>query len=343
MKRNKFNVKKQIKKKIELNMVSKSERNKLREPNYSHKPIDVNLLTKSERNKLRINDFKNVDYNKQIFEFKFNIHQLSDIPTSIIFSYKESSEDRKRNLQNILKYFSHYLSNNVEIILVEQDVKNKINWLDKIENNKYIKHIFLKNNNIFNKGWGFNVGAKFAKSNHLIFNDSDVLVSPDIYQASIKLLDGFDIINPYKNLYWLNEEETIKLISGDNKTKFKLNRIILSPSVISGGIFLIKKNKFLELKGFDENSFGWGYQDYIFDEKIKKLNLSVKIVESLGIHLHHEGTPKPGVNNIADGDVYYSFKDRNKNIYESYKEMTDIEILEKIRRTKRFGEGGIEI
>jgi predicted glycosyltransferase involved in capsule biosynthesis len=117
-------------------------------------------------------------------------------------------------------------------------------------------------------------------------------------------------INPYKYIYWLNEQET-KELSNEN---IKLIREIHQPRVITGGIFLIKKDIFLKIKGFDEDSFGWGFQDGIFDEKIMKLGLKIKITESIAIHLNHDGNLKPGSNNKISNDEYFSYTKRNLNI-----------------------------
>lgn len=338
MKSEKPNIKKIIKKRIELKKQTKmGVRDKLRITGTPSKVVPVGLISRND-----IRQGKNYMINKnELLEFDFSVDGLGDDTVSIIFSYKESSHERRRNLQNILNFFSKYLSENLEIILVEQDSENRITWLQEIENYKYIKHIFLKNNKIFNKGRGFNVGAKHANGNCLIFNDSDVMVSPKTYEKSILLLDEFDVVNPYKYLYWLNELETIEFISAENKSKIELYRKKFPPSVISGGIFLIKKEQYLKLKGFDENSFGWGFQDYIFDEKLKKIGLTITTVESIALHLHHEGSSKPGVNNVASDDKYFSFKERNKAIYDTYKEMTGEQILNKIKHLKKFGEGGV--
>jgi hypothetical protein len=168
------NIKKIIKKRIELKSTKKmGVRDKLRRggtpPSKKNLPIDS--ITRN-----------NIEPNKNLIYFNLenkNITFLTEKPTSIIISYKESSYERKRNFEKIILFFSKYLCDNLEIVIVEQDVESKINWL----NNKYINHIFIKNEKIFNKGWGNNVGARHAKHENLIFNDSDVLVSCEAYKS----------------------------------------------------------------------------------------------------------------------------------------------------------------
>jgi len=337
MKAQNRSIKKRIKRRIELK-IKKSRmgvRDKLRMPTT---PLPVELVSRNER---RAGRPLNVN-KKTMLEFSQEIAQLTEKPLSIIISYKESYEDRKRNLRKILNFFSKYLCDDIEMIIVEQDIESKVNWLHEINNYEHIKHIFLKNDGIFNKGWGYNVGAKSARHDNLLFNDSDVLVSAQTYHIAIKLLEDYDVVNPYKYLYWLNEPETIEFASQDHIDNMILNRKIFSPSVITGGIYLIKRKRFLEIKGYDENSYGWGFQDYIFDEKIKKMGFHIHMVESTALHLHHDGSSKPGVNNPPSNDIYFSYQKRNSNIYDSYKEMSKTKILSKINNTKTFGEADIK-
>lgn len=252
---------------------------------------------------------------------------------SIIISYKESTDERKGNILKVISFISRLLSENIEMIIVEQDSESKIDWLDEMDNSKYINHVFLKNDSIFNKGWGNNVGGMYAKGEYLIFNDSDVLVSYQTYLDSINLLNDCDVINPYKHIYWLNELETSEFIPEEVNCKINLTRVLFTPTVITGGIFLIKKEVFIKIKGFDVNSYGWGYQDYIFDEKIKKLDLNIKSIKSIAIHLNHAGNPKPYSGNVRNDDIYFKFIERNKKIYESYIKMSKSDVLEKINNT----------
>ena len=94
---------------------------------------------------------------------------------SIIISYRESTEERRNNLKYLLDYLSYIQDRNTEILIIEQDDESKIDWLDEIRGKEYIKHIFIKNPGIFNKGWGYNIGSKLAESDILIFSDADLL------------------------------------------------------------------------------------------------------------------------------------------------------------------------
>ena len=203
--------------------------------------------------------------------------------------------------------------------------------MNKIKGHKDINHIFVKNDGIFNKSWGCNIGAKTAKGDYLIFNDSDLFLKLNTYHLALKLLNKYDIINPYKTIYYLDEKNSNSFAS--NNYNFNLNNLIsrsYESTVISGGIFLIKKEKYLQLKGFDEDCYGWGIEDGVFDIKIKKSKLSINMINDIVVHTHHIGETK--------GDNYYSYKNMNENIYRKYESMSEEQFNEKIKSVKSFGE-----
>lgn len=175
---------------------------------------------------------------------------------------------------------------------------------------------------IFNKGWGYNIGAKEAKGNCLIFHDSDIFIKLDSYRTSLELLNKFDVINPYKSISYLNKKNSDLFIS--NEYKFIKHSNVNKLSPISGGIFMIKKKNFLKLKGFDENCFGWGYEDSIFDTKIKKMELSVYSYDDVGVHLYHKNVIE------HSSDIYYLFQNRNYFLYNKYLNMSKKELEDKI-------------
>ena len=249
---------------------------------------------------------------------------------SIIISYKESGEDRKNNLKRLLNYLSWLLTPDFEIVLVEQDTESKIDWLNEIKKHEYINHVFVKNDGIFNKGWGYNIGVKESKGDYLIFNDSDMFIKLDSYNFALNLLNQFDVVNPYKAIYYLDTENTEKFINMNyNFGIININKP-LSVFVITGGIFLMKKNKYLEIKGFDEDCYGYGHEDDILDVKIKKMGLSIQTINDSAIHIYHQG--------ITKNDDYYSFQNVNKMLFNQYIEMDKIQLKKKIENIESFGD-----
>lgn len=254
-----------------------------------------------------------------------------ELNKSIIISYRESSDERKYNLQCLLDYFSHLQDGNIEIIIVEQDDSSKINWLQDIKGHQFIKHIFVKNDGIFNKGWGYNIGAKRAETETLIFSDSDIFIKPQTFSIGLKSLEQHDVVNPYRSVVFLDKEAS-NLFKSHNFSFVPSNKFKpIIHTIITGGIFFMKKKTFMNLKGFDEDCYGYGHEDDILDEKIRKLGLSVHTLNDISIHIYHE----PANNNEG---LYYSFMEINKQLFADYKKMTKQEIENKIENTLIWGD-----
>jgi len=252
---------------------------------------------------------------------------------SIIIAYRESSEERRFNLKKLLDYLSHFQDGKTEIILVEQDDFSKINWLSDIKGNQFINHIFVYNDGIFNKGWGYNIGAKNATTDILMFTDSDIFIKPQTYILALQSLQINDVVNPYRSVIFLDQESS-KIFSQNNYSFSVANRFKpVIHNIITGGIFFIKKQKFLELKGFDEDCYGYGHEDDILDEKIRKLELKVHTLNDISIHMYHESATN-------NDDLYYAFIEVNKQLFAEYKEMNKEQIISKINNIKDWGDVG---
>ena len=250
---------------------------------------------------------------------------------SIIISYRESSEERKYNFKCLLDYFSRIQDGKTEIIIVEQDDISKIDWLSEIKGNQFIKHIFVQNDGIFNKGWGYNIGAKNAESDIFIFSDSDIFIKPLSLKDAVNKLSLFDVINPYKSVIFLDKESS-KSFKESNYTFVNTSKFQpVLHTIITGGMFLMKRETFFKLKGFDEDCYGYGHEDDILDEKIRKFQLKVQVLNDTAIHMYHE-------NQTNSRSLYYSFIEINKQLYSEYKKLTKQELINKLEKIDTWGD-----
>jgi len=252
---------------------------------------------------------------------------MERIENSIIISYHEDTDERRNNLRRLLFYLLELINDKIEIVLVEQGIMGKSNWIPQ---SNQINHIFIQNRKIFNKGLGYNTGAKNAKGERLIFNDCDVFLKKESYLSSLEILDNVDVVNPYDVIYFLTKEESEKFINnGYDFNIIKSSDKNITSCVISGGVFMIKKEKFMDIGGFDEDCYGYAHEDDIVDVKIEKLNLNVENIKDTAIHIYHKL-------NKSIYNKYYIRKNENKELFKMYKEMTIDEIKEKIKKTTQW-------
>lgn len=237
---------------------------------------------------------------------------------SFIIPYREQDRFRKANIDFLINRFKCIKIIDSEIIVVEHDITEKYQ-------NPFVKKIFIKSDGIFNKGVCCNAGAKIARNTFLFFNDCDIIMPERNYIDALKEIIDFDVVNPYSEIRY-----------NDRSGNYEKTVI---PSIISGGAFLVRKSVFNEVKGFDENCVGFGYEDTIFDTKIQRLGYKIKTLnENYCIHLYHPAPKTPDsheslnefINNLALEDEYYRNFMNNKKLYESYLDMSIEELRNKL-------------
>lgn len=269
---------------------------------------------------------------------------------SIITSYKESNYNkfnpranyRKNNLIKVIEYIDSSIDDcNIQIIIVEQDSKPTVDWINKLKvsNNIEIDYLFIKNDKIFNKGLGYNVGAKNAKYDTLIFHDGDIIPRKDSYSFISKLDEGYDMVKPYTIIKKVNEYYSMSNFSRIDAMSVPTidRRDYGHKDVVSGGIFFIKKDTYMKLKGFEEKCYGYGYEDSIFDLKIKRFNQNVYYCDGYEcLHLYHLSYDSLFLKKM--GDKYYNREDKNKDLYLSIRDLPNDEFFKYIDDIEKFGE-----
>ncbi len=196
-----------------------------------------------------------------------------------IISYKHRP-DRLNHLRRVLDWINGFTG--VEVIVVEQDKHSKIGNL-KLK----CKHIFLKNDGIFNKSWSYNVGAKYAKSDIIVFGDSDILMNPNDLISALGAMDKYDVISPYNVVLDLEQAESSlpldKIVSITRPGRGELDHQKIN---LTGGIALFKRDALFKIGGWCELFTGWGGEDDFQTLKVQKF-LSWCELKAKCYHLYH--------------------------------------------------------
>ena len=202
------------------------------------------------------------------------------------FRYKK---DRFFLLKRTLEWINTFVG--AEVILVEQDKHSKISHL-----NLKCKHIFIKSDKPYNRSWAFNVALKRAKSNIIIFGDSDLIMEHNQFISGINALSEYDMVSPYHKVIDLNPQES----SNSTENILKIDRPGRGENDnqkinISGGIAMFRKDSINKIGGWNEDFVGWGAED---DEMTIRVKKYLKWTELKGTcyHLYHD-RPAPEQNN----------------------------------------------
>ena len=171
--------------------------------------------------------------------------------------------DRLNNLRRVLDWINGFMG--AEVILIEQDKHSKISHL-----NLKCKHIFLKSTKPYNKSWAFNVATKMAKSNVIVFADSYLVMNPYDFIESLKMLEKYEMVNPYRSVVDLNQQESglnlEQMISIDRPGRGETDH---QKVPLCGGICIFRKEAINKIGGWNENFIGWGAEDDFVSLKVK--------------------------------------------------------------------------
>ncbi|HFS5121383.1 TPA: 6-hydroxymethylpterin diphosphokinase MptE-like protein [Campylobacter jejuni] len=250
------------------------------------------------QNKQYFIDLFHEKYENYIIEDpKVENRQLNLEKVVCIIGIQNNQHDQKRlqNLHILLRYMNKYYDSLLDIIIVEQSIKESSNLkeLETIYPSVFYRHLY--NPSDYNRGWGYNTAVKEFCKNYdvIVFMDTDILPGKNFLKEIEFCLEGvYDVISPYKHIYYTNSVER-KLIEQELSV-FSLKDIVFkNPVTITGGIVIFNKKKFLELYGF-EQYIGYGGEDRALDVLILEYfpKEKIRIAIDIYVHLFHEIDPK---------------------------------------------------
>ena len=227
MKRQKPNIKKTIKKRIDLKLKSKNnniaknetkmsitERDKLRLPNYNHKTIDVQSLSKEERNQLRSNIVTNDEFflKNEIKNKTIHYNFINDVDTTklkILFII--SNYEREEMLNQLLNEIRNI---GADYIIFDDVSSYKIN-----DNNVIINDFHRGKENYWKT---FDEMFKYCKDK---FYDIYVFTPNDFLKYDMNRIMKYG-----GNL--INEEYVFNIINDGRKTSWnKLEPLVINDEI----------------------------------------------------------------------------------------------------------------
>lgn len=190
-------------------------------------------------------------------------------------------------------------------IIIVNNGSNKLNELFSMESDD-VKIIDLNYNAGFGKAC--NIGSKHSNSDHILFLNPDTIVEKNtIREALIKSKEeGYHVLGckqfNVKNSVQRSSCRELTVNRYFNKT-FKLNKLFpnvfksynmsewdhLSDRIVDhviGSFYLIRRDVFEQLKGFDERFFIY-YEDLDLSKRVR--DLGGKIFYYSGVSIFHEG------------------------------------------------------
>jgi hypothetical protein len=239
---------------------------------------------------------------------------------SYLITYRESgSADRRENLLAVLRWLA--LWPDVQAIVVEQDTVARLDPGLPAAGTARLAY----NPGPFNKSWGLNLAARVARNPVLVVGDADVLAPSTLGEAVLRCQQGVAAVKPYRDIVDLSPEETARVRGGD------WNLVPARPAgappsregkqeyvVFAGGLFVIQRDAYWRLGGFDERFRGWGGEDDAMTVKLQRARLAMGEIDARpALHLCH-----PRSEETTFGQPHY---EANVRLLADYQDYSDAE------------------
>lgn len=159
----------------------------------------------------------------------------------------------------------------------------------------------------FNRSEARNNAAKMARNDFLYFADADTLTYPDQIDYALGCLfrDSAQWVVTQNTYFIANNETTDFILSRSPKTRDDFRDMPMLDTLRDGvsvaGGYLVTREQYDSVKGFDERFVGWGYEDTAFLMSMETLwDYSLRIKDSYVMHLEHPAirfdSPDIGIN-----------------------------------------------
>jgi hypothetical protein len=241
---------------------------------------------------------------------------------SYILTWRHGDGTQRRdNLFAVLEWLARYPM--FEPIVVEQDDAPRL--AGPLPHPDCIQ-MFAYNPGPFNKSWGLNIGFRVSQRPWLAFADADLILG-DALPAALEHLDqGHKVVKPYRRLIDLDESESACVRAGE--FDWVPARVAnAAPDregvgeyiVVAGGVFLITRQAFRQVGGWDERFLGWGGEDDALSYRIKHAGIPVaELDQRPAVHLHH---PRP--RSATMGQPHYA---ANRALLAEYRQLQDAQL-----------------
>jgi glycosyltransferase involved in cell wall biosynthesis len=172
------------------------------------------------------------------------------------------------------------------------------------------RYVFAYNPKVYNRGWAFNIGARFAAESDepLCLLDADILLPPDSLASGLAAVAaGRNAFQPFREVVFLDRESTERAIDKRLRNFDRaLNVYDFEGSLIEtaqGGCIWVRSNLYHLIGGHDERFRGWGSEDREFSERLAR-TVKVKRLAGCILHLDHPRPQEEGPWALANRALY---------------------------------------
>lgn len=176
----------------------------------------------------------------------------------------------------------------------------------------------------FSRSNAINNGVAQSNNNILMIHDTDMLLPKKNIEKGTKLLKTYPMIYPYYHYLLLSKETSQKIKNGMDYTYEDLLKTDIQelgePGNIGGGAILLRRDAYDTIGGYDERFIGWGWEDVLFNYKIKET------------YPVYEGAWGKWLDNDNIFHLWHPEADKNNNNQKLYEKLAEKFVEEKDER-----------
>lgn len=226
----------------------------------------------------------------------------------------DGSGNRKEQFDWLYRRWKHYLSKDVEILVGS--------------GNRSLP---------FSKSAAINEAFKKSSGDVLAIVDADTWPEIESFTLAVqKVIAGdWKWAQPCKKFYRIGKQKTLEILKSEHSYNFD----DIVPSMCdavedwTNAFFIVSRDLFVEVGGFDERFKGWGGEDQAMIRLLLKASNQFNDLSFSAYHLWHpqqNGGPKFDYQNVWDGQ-----KNTNNNLDRDYEEFLNNKSFEKIIKANK--------
>ncbi len=153
----------------------------------------------------------------------------------------------------------------------------------------------------YSRAWAFNVGARAAQGEVLIFHDNDLLVPARYGREVVGIVErGYQVARLHRFVFYLPAADTEAFFA--SRRVASAWRPELCRQNCEGGTLACERQTYFDLGGHDETFVGWGSEDNEMFDRLRTVRLYDFAYLPL-VHLYHG--PQPGKSAVHANTPYF--------------------------------------